>query len=603
MQEQPETHLQPAAVPPVPPVQKNTDARAVRMLGRRGERAHLERLRQNLYIAPDDPLYWQKRLRYLGNDFHTLFQMAEWKEQEGKLEQALTLYQRAEKAAKGDHQFLRAVYRRKNLQRRLASPPDGRPSPEFPATKATTAPTLAAPAPVFRNPATTVSRNPAASNVAGAVSGPVYTLQRAGRSGRWWLGLTGLLLGLVVGLLLAMGLVHYRLDVHLYHHPAVSTGLDMAEEEAAVLDRWPSGTTWSLSALLFPSSGTADSGWTTQMNVDFPYRSMTGGNFPPSSQVSPAGSASATGGVDAVPMSGEPGLTYLRTAVLGYYRLNGTFPEQLEALAGSFPDNYISGIPPDPVFGERKVVARWDGTGGWVYEKPKDKAVQDGTILETVARAVRPNWSVAEEPSTRSERRGRWWRAGERVDEPLQVPAFHPLQVLVWPDARQIQLVAGPQTWLAVTAAVGLPQTPTPTGDFFVRQRVWYPLGASSQPLADMGTDTAGPHVVGGDGMFVPVADVARFPYGVAGLEFADGYAIHGTDDVETLGQAVTGGCLRVDNALMAQLFAWTPLGTDVIVRSGTLDRWVQPEHEKWLTALYPRNDEHDATGVYFWKG
>ena len=594
------------------------------LAGQRREQPYLERLKDNLYIAPDDPLYWHKKLRYQGSDFETLFQMAELREQEGKLEQARALYQRAEQAAKGENQFVRAVYRRQQVERRLAGSfvPEGSgygSEPKGNQRNAGTAMTAGTLLPAAMGVHSAFANAARGSSGGGALSisrpGPVYTLHRAGGPVRWWMGLTGLLLGLVLGLLAAMGLVQYRLDVHVYHHAEAKAHMDRPADEAVDVTvgpgRWVS---------LFGSGeifGSSESG-------------------------------SLAKDPDAGQAQGEPALTYLRTAVLGYYRLNGTFPDRLEALAGPFPDNYISGIPPDPVFGQRKVVDEWDGTGGWVYEKPPDSLgggavplrgegpavdVDEPVLLQTVAESVRPNWPVAEPTGTLWDRLVRMWRAGTPAGDDGEVSAFQPLQVLVLPDARKVLLVSGHRMLLATTAAVGLPQTPTPTGNFFVRKRVWLPVGGPSRPLPQEvaqgffegeGKENRSAFPLSGDAATVYSAAKVHWPYGVAGLEFADGYAIHGTDESHALGQAVTGGCLRVDNAVMRQLFAWTPLGTEVIIRDGDARSWPEQEIRSWtvqeiydggsndadasvghlsLVTLQPRADEHDGTGVYAWKG
>lgn len=606
----------------------------------RGERPYLERLKHNLYISPGDPLYWQKKLRYMGNDFHTLFQMAALREQEGKLEQALALYRRAEQAASGGNQFSRAVYRRRKLEQLLGlslpaadgalrnvSDPGGVRGTVWAAqTNMVPLPvpmgaaggsvglanasvgTMGASVGAVKASAGSVraskgvartSIRPAPVSVgmsAASPSVPVYALKRAGGPSRMWMGLTGLLLGLLLGLLGAMWLVQYRLDVHFYHHPGTDGQPSVIEEVvvAGDLER----------IFQIPENGMKP-GMTT------------------ASQTEPV---SPIGGTAEWWTAGEPALTYLRTAVWGYYRLNGTFPNRLEELAGPFPANYISGIPPDPVFGERKVVSQWDGTGGWVYEQPSDHMADAGrreeadvspALLETVARAVRPNWTATNRSSFLE---------------------FEPLRLLVLPDERRVMLVTGTRTLLEAEAAVGMPQSPTPAGDFFVRKRVWHPLGEPSRLSSDGLSDGLSTDALSADASPTGPTDAIRSPYGVAGLEFADGYAIHGTYDSGSIGHAVTGGCVRVENGAMRQLFAWTPLGTDVIIRQASDGSWAedsvkdsevvaedgpvvfnglgesygegmpqrnvdQKNIDRWAAVLPPRSDEHDGTAVYFWKG
>ena len=44
-------------------------------------------------------------------------------------------------------------------------------------------------------------------------------------------------------------------------------------------------------------------------------------------------------------------------------------------------------------------------------------------------------------------------------------------------------------------------------------------------------------------------------------------YRIHGTNQPETIGQAISSGCFRLANGDVADLFERAPVGTKVIVR------------------------------------
>ena len=49
-------------------------------------------------------------------------------------------------------------------------------------------------------------------------------------------------------------------------------------------------------------------------------------------------------------------------------------------------------------------------------------------------------------------------------------------------------------------------------------------------------------------------------------LNLGDGYALHGTNRPETVGQAVSHGCVRLRNEDIAQLYAMVPVGTPVYI-------------------------------------
>jgi hypothetical protein len=54
-------------------------------------------------------------------------------------------------------------------------------------------------------------------------------------------------------------------------------------------------------------------------------------------------------------------------ASIYYGDTNGLWPQTLECLV----PKYLDSVPRDPVFGSKKVVSIYDGTGGWVYDKNK----------------------------------------------------------------------------------------------------------------------------------------------------------------------------------------------------------------------------------------
>jgi lipoprotein-anchoring transpeptidase ErfK/SrfK len=73
----------------------------------------------------------------------------------------------------------------------------------------------------------------------------------------------------------------------------------------------------------------------------------------------------------------------------------------------------------------------------------------------------------------------------------------------------------------------------------------------------------------GGAVVIPPVGTRARqFPdvLGTHRLNLGDGYALHGTQAVATLGQSVSHGCVRLHNDDIARLFAMANVGDEVII-------------------------------------
>jgi L,D-transpeptidase catalytic domain len=112
---------------------------------------------------------------------------------------------------------------------------------------------------------------------------------------------------------------------------------------------------------------------------------------------------------------------------------------------------------------------------------------------------------------------------------------------------RRITLFRDGRVVLVTTAVIGAPSTPTPTGRFYVNQRL----------LAANPTGAYGPGAVGLSA-FSPVL-----------LNWAQGgpIAIHGTNQPDMIGFAVSHGCLRVRNVDIRTLLRLAEEGTPVEIR------------------------------------
>jgi lipoprotein-anchoring transpeptidase ErfK/SrfK len=97
---------------------------------------------------------------------------------------------------------------------------------------------------------------------------------------------------------------------------------------------------------------------------------------------------------------------------------------------------------------------------------------------------------------------------------------------------------------LRLTTAVGRAGTPTPTGSFYVFERLF--LRNPSGPF--------GPGALG----------LSSFSPVLTGWARGGPVAIHGTDETLTVGYAVSNGCVRVRNEQMLRLLREVPAGTPV---------------------------------------
>ena len=100
---------------------------------------------------------------------------------------------------------------------------------------------------------------------------------------------------------------------------------------------------------------------------------------------------------------------------------------------------------------------------------------------------------------------------------------------------------------LQAVAGVGAPATPTPTGSYYVNQKL-------------MPYDVTGPFGPGALGIsaFSPVL-----------IHWVQGgpIAIHGTNAPWSIGRAVSNGCIRVRNDVLMRVWALAPTGTPVVIQ------------------------------------
>jgi lipoprotein-anchoring transpeptidase ErfK/SrfK len=101
---------------------------------------------------------------------------------------------------------------------------------------------------------------------------------------------------------------------------------------------------------------------------------------------------------------------------------------------------------------------------------------------------------------------------------------------------------------LSTRAAIGSPATPTPTGRYYVNQRL-------------VPSDPSGPFGPGAIG-------ISAFSPVLTGWVQGGPIAIHGTNRPELIGRAVSNGCIRVHNDVLRRLFKRSLAGTPVVVRA-----------------------------------
>jgi lipoprotein-anchoring transpeptidase ErfK/SrfK len=115
-------------------------------------------------------------------------------------------------------------------------------------------------------------------------------------------------------------------------------------------------------------------------------------------------------------------------------------------------------------------------------------------------------------------------------------------------SARRLTLYQNGRVRLVATVAVGSAATPTPTGTFYVNQRL-------------VPTDPNGPFGPGAVG-------ISAFSNVLTGWVQGGPIAIHGTNEPWSIGHAVSNGCIRLPNAVLRTVFRLAVAGTPVVIRA-----------------------------------
>jgi lipoprotein-anchoring transpeptidase ErfK/SrfK len=120
-------------------------------------------------------------------------------------------------------------------------------------------------------------------------------------------------------------------------------------------------------------------------------------------------------------------------------------------------------------------------------------------------------------------------------------------RIVVDLSQKRVTLYRDGRPVLSSTAAIGAPATPTPTGHFYVNQRL-------------IPADPNGPYGPGAVG-------ISAFSDVLTGWTQGGPIAIHGTDAPSSIGQAVSNGCIRLPNETLRRVFSEALAGTPVVIR------------------------------------
>ncbi len=169
-----------------------------------------------------------------------------------------------------------------------------------------------------------------------------------------------------------------------------------------------------------------------------------------------------------------------------------------------------------------------------------DATTEFGTTRVMLVEEERQGWVKVRLPIRPNHRTG-WVPASSVELEPIEFAVYVDLQ------ARTLSVQAGDELLLRSPVAVGTDENPTPTGTFYVTDKLETPDPGGAY----------GPYALGLSGHSETLTEFAG----------GDGQiGIHGTDDPTSIGQPVSHGCVRLANDVIEELAQLLPLGTPVHV-------------------------------------
>jgi hypothetical protein len=230
----------------------------------------------------------------------------------------------------------------------------------------------------------------------------------------------------------------------------------------------------------------------------------------------------------------------LRSAIVQYKARTGRWPTAREQLAGAYPDNTMAG---------------WhDGMTAWLQELTGDLTRVDGRIPAV------PGWPAAAEDSPEAAR-----AAPAGAFAPL---AEQPLEIIVDKLHHRLAVVSGGV--LLRNYPVGLGGDKTPEGVFTITEKVRNPNGRSDGEYGSRGMTLSGTL-----------------------------YAIHGTDEPDSIGKDESHGCIRMRREDLEELYDLVPLGTKVTIEKKGLPSELRIPPERFR--LEPLQNETNPGKTYEW--
>jgi lipoprotein-anchoring transpeptidase ErfK/SrfK len=133
---------------------------------------------------------------------------------------------------------------------------------------------------------------------------------------------------------------------------------------------------------------------------------------------------------------------------------------------------------------------------------------------------------------------------------PIRAVTLHPVRARIEIDlsTRRLLLFRDGEQVLSTTAGIGASGTPTPTGSYYVNQRL-----RPDEPAGPFG-----PGAIGISAFSPTLTDWAQ----------GGPVAIHGTNDPTSVGRSISHGCIRVQNPVLRRLYRVALPGTPVVIHA-----------------------------------
>lgn len=243
-------------------------------------------------------------------------------------------------------------------------------------------------------------------------------------------------------------------------------------------------------------------------------------------------------------------LAVLWSALGSYRNSKGALPESLQELAGPFPGNWLGGIT--PLMKEK-------------FASLRAAALPAGSQLP--ASSTAPEAPSA--PGTPLEDEDSGKPGGDSGGASAEMPFFTgPLTILIDKQKHRLAVTSG--SVILRNYEVGLGGDKTPEGSFTLTDKVVNPNGRDNGE------------------------------FGSRGMQLSDtNYAIHGTNEPDSIGKDESLGCIRMNRADVEELFALVPMGTKVLISKGVLpEELLLPEES--FPAGAPQNQTNPHK-VYHW--